>query len=66
MEILTLESMDFETSRECPSTECICNTSEDWPAATYIATPDGSLLSKPAFSDVPTYPELELAAKFDL
>ena len=62
MDVITLESKDFEESRECPSTECTCNTSVDWPAATYVATADGSLLSQPVFADVPTYPELELAA----
>ena len=66
LDVITLESKYFEQSRECPSTECICNTSVDWPAATYVATTDGSLLSEPALADVPTYPELELAAKFDM
>ena len=58
--------MEFVKSTECPSTECICNTSASWPEATYVATADGSLLPEPVFVDVPPYPDLELAANTDL
>ena len=66
LDVFTLESFDFVKATECPASECICNTSASWPDATYVATADGSLLPAPVFADVPTYPDLELAANTDL
>ena len=65
LDVLTLASFDFVKSTECPTSECICNTSASWPEATYVATADGSLLPAPVFTDVPAFPDLELAANTD-
>lgn len=57
--------MDFETAGECPTSECICNTSASWLDATQAVTDGDSLFSSPVYIDVPSYLELELAANFD-
>ena len=57
--------MDFETAEECPTSECICNTSASWLDATQVATGGASLFSNPVYIDVPSFLELELAANFD-
>ena len=57
--------MDFETAKDCPSSECICNTSISWLDATRVATDGEFLFSNPVYIDVPSYRELELSANFD-
>ena len=63
LDIFTLESLDYAEAAECPSTECLCNHEAGWDA--YQATADAPNFSKTVMADVPSYPELELAATVD-
>ena len=64
LDIFTLESLDYAQATECPTTECLCNHEAGWDQY-IIASVDAPTLAKTVMADVPSYPELELAATFD-
>jgi len=58
----TLESESFEKSEKCPVTECLCNTNTGWAKWSKPAN-GGESLPEPLLIELPTYGNLEKAAK---